>query len=253
MASERLQKILSNAGIASRRVAEQMILDGRVAVNGQVQRELGSRADIESDEIVVDGVPVRRDRYRYFMVNKPRGVLTAARDDRGRKTVVDLLPPGGPHLHPVGRLDLESEGLVLLTNDGGLTDLLTHPRNEVEKEYLVELDYALADKDLERLVRGIDSEGERLKASAARRTLPPITPAPESPGTWLTITLKEGRKREIRRMMAALGRRVITLRRVRTASLSLGALEPGDARPLDDAEVVSLYQAAGATAPGKPR
>jgi 23S rRNA pseudouridine2605 synthase len=253
MASERLQKILSNAGVASRRVAEQMILDGRVAVNGQVQRELGSRADIESDEIVVDGVPVRRDRYRYYMVNKPRGVLTAARDDRGRKTVVELLPAGEPHLHPVGRLDLESEGLVVLTNDGALTDLLTHPRNQVEKEYLVELNYALADKDLERLVRGIDSEGERLKAAAAHRTLPPITPAPEAPGAWLTITLKQGRKREIRRMMAALGRRVITLRRIRTASLNLGGLEPGHARPLEDAEVLGLYQAAGATAPNQPR
>jgi 23S rRNA pseudouridine2605 synthase len=249
MASERLQKILSNAGVASRRVAEQMILEGRVVVNGQVQKELGSRADPDSDAIVVDGVPVHRDRFRYVLLNKPRGVITTAHDDRGRRTVIDLIPPGGPKLHPVGRLDLESEGLVLLTNDGTLTDLLTHPRNEIEKEYLVEIDQPLGNRDLERLVRGLESEGERLKASSARRTLPPADRSAESATTWISITLKQGRKREIRRLMSALERRVLTLRRVRTASLHLGDLPMGQTRSLKDPEVLALYRAAKGTPP----
>jgi 23S rRNA pseudouridine2605 synthase len=241
MASERLQKILSNAGVASRRVAEQMILAGRVTVNGTPWTELGSKADPEIDQIAVDGVPVHRGRYRYFALNKPRGVLTASRDARGRKTVIDLLPPGEPHLHPVGRLDLDSEGLVLLTNDGALTDLLTHPRNQVEKEYLVQLDRPLGDRELARLVRGLESDGERLKASSARRAILPGKAGAATDEAWITIVLKQGRKREIRRMVAALGRTVLVLRRVRIGTLHLGALSPGETRPLQDAEVLALY------------
>ena len=129
MPVERLQKILSNAGVASRRSAEAMIVAGRVAVNGKTVDTLGARADPDRDEITLDGTPVLRERYRYVALNKPAGVLSTTRDDRGRPTVVSLVEAPGATLHPVGRLDLESEGLILLTNDGTLTELLTHPRH----------------------------------------------------------------------------------------------------------------------------
>ena len=133
MSTERLQKILSNAGIASRRDAEKMIVGNRVAVNGKIQNILGARANPVDDLITVDNIPISFQKYRYVALNKPPGVLTSARDDRGRKTVLDLLGKNDITMHPVGRLDLESEGLILLTNDGQLTNLLTHPKHRVEK------------------------------------------------------------------------------------------------------------------------
>ncbi len=245
MPAERLQKILSNAGVASRRVAEELILAGRVAVNGAVQDTLGARADPETDEITVDGVPVLKTRYRYFALHKPAGFVTTARDDQGRETVLDLIPIGDIQLHPVGRLDLDSEGLVIITNDGHLTDLLTHPRYEVEKEYLVGLDSVLSKRDLERLVRGIEEGGDRLRAVAARPAMPPATmPGEEGPaaGAWLLLTLREGKNREIRRMMTALGRRVHHLRRIRVGPLHLGTLGSGAFRELTPEEVDALYR-----------
>ncbi len=257
MAVERLQKILSNAGIASRRVAEEMILNGRVTVNGEVQKTLGARADLEVDEVMVDGVPVVTGRYRYFLLNKPPLFITTAHDEQGRETVMDLVPIGDVLLHPVGRLDRETEGLLLLTNDGHLTGLLTHPRYEVEKEYLVGLDGPISQHDLQRLVRGIESEGDRLRATAARITLPP--PGTDTEGlplaaSWLLVTLREGKNREIRRMMEALGRKVLLLKRMRLGPLHLGALGSGAFRELTEEEVAALYAAgkdaeAHATAP----
>ena len=271
MAVERLQKILSNAGVASRRVAEELILAGRVAVNDEVRQTLGARADLETDVVTVDGVPVVRGQFRYFVLNKPRGFIATAADERGRDTVLDLVPIGDVQLHTVGRLDRESEGLLIVTNDGRLTALLTHPRNEVEKEYLVGIDAPISKRDLQRLVRGIESDGERLRADSAMPALaPPLTPGdeePEAPG-WVVITLHEGRNREIRRMMGALGREVIVLRRTRVGPLTLGNLGPGAFRELDDEEVRRLYATAkqaeslaeardatpaGATPPATPR
>ncbi len=243
MAVERLQKILSNAGVASRRSAEAMIAAGRVAVNGEVRSAPGSRADPERDEITLDGEPVRRDRYRYVALHKPAGTLSTARDDRGRPTVLDLVPAEGPALHPVGRLDQASEGLILLTNDGALTDLLTHPRHEVRKEYLVAIDQPLGKRGRERLTRGVRHEGERLKADAVRAASPGGPDAPADP-RWLLIALHGGRKREIRRMLAVVGRRVTALRRVRIGPLALGGLAAGESRELAPAEVDALYAAA---------
>lgn len=269
VAVERLQKILSNAGIASRRVAEEMILAGRVSVNGVQIETLGARADPEIDEVMVDGVPVLKGRYRYFALHKPAGFVTTARDDLGRETVLDLVPIGEIQLHPVGRLDLESEGLVILTSDGHLTDLLTHPRYEVEKEYLVGLDAMPAKRDMERLVRGIEDSGERLRAVSAQEAAAPPKPMdveidfddveddeeddeqvtivesrPE-PNAWLILTLKEGKNREIRRMMAAIGRDVLALRRIRIGPLLLGTLSSGAFREISPEEVDALYAAAG--------
>lgn len=247
MTIERLQKILSNAGVASRRVAEEMILAGRVAVNGEVQHTLGARADLDTDEITVDGVPVVKEAYRYFLLNKPAGFITTAHDEMDRETVLDLVPIGDIQLHPVGRLDRESEGLLILTNDGHLTDLLTHPKYEVEKEYLAGLDSMPSQRDLERLVRGVESEGERLRAAAVRPAVAP-TPVPGEEGQgaafWLVITLKEGRNREIRRMIEALGRQVLLLRRIRLGPLLLGDVGSGAFRELTPEEVDQLYSAA---------
>lgn len=247
MAVERLQKILSNAGVASRRVAEEAILAGRVAVNGEVQRTPGARADVETDEVTLDGVPVVRTRYRYFALNKPRGFVTTASDEHGRETVLDLVPIGDIQLHPVGRLDLESEGLLILTNDGHLTGLLTHPRHEVEKEYLVGIDAPLGPKDVERLVRGVEFEGERLHAASVARALAPVPgpgeEPPEAPA-WCLVVLKQGKKREIRRMMEAVGRQVLTLKRIRIGPLHLGRLGSGAFRELTGDEVSALYAAA---------
>jgi 23S rRNA pseudouridine2605 synthase len=249
VAEERLQKILSNAGVASRRVAEEMILAGRVAVNGETVRTLGARANPESDEVTVDGVPVHKGRYRYFALNKPVGFVTTARDDQGRETVLDLVPIAGVQLHPVGRLDVDSEGLVILTTDGNLTDLLTHPRYEVEKEYLVGLDAMPPKRDLERLVRGVEEGGERMSAASVHPASPPKDAAEAGANAWLLIALKEGKNREIRRMMAALGRNVIALRRVRVGPLALGMLGSGSFRELTEEEVDRLYTASGGKAP----
>lgn len=250
MTEERLQKIISNAGVASRRVAEEMILAGRVAVNGEVQDTLGARADPATDEITVDGVPVVKGHYRYFALHKPAGFVTTARDEDGRDTVLDLVPIAGLALHPVGRLDMDSEGLVILTNDGHLTDLLTHPRYQVEKEYLVGLDSMPAKRDLERLVRGIDDAGDRLRAASVNPAAPPLGAEETGTNAWLVVALREGKNREIRRMMAALGRQVTVLRRIRVGQLMLGTLGSGAFRELTEAEVDALYVTAGGKRPG---
>ncbi len=255
MAVERLQKILSNAGIASRRVAEEMLLAGRVAVNGVVVNELGARADPDVDEVLVDGVPVLKGRYRYFLLNKPAGFVTTARDELERETVLDLVPIGDIQLHPVGRLDIDSEGLLILTNDGHLTALLTHPKFEVEKEYLVGVDRRLAEKDLQRLVRGIEVDGEKLRATSARHAAaPPPEPGdePSSVPAWLLLTLKQGRNREIRRLVEALGAKVISLKRIRVAGLRLGTMGSGAFRELSEEEVDGLYAAANQVRPPSP-
>ena len=247
MAVERLQKILSNAGVTSRRHAEAMILDGRVAVNGVVADTLGARADPDRDEVTVDGVPVLKGRYRYFALNKPQGFITTVSDEQDRETVLDLVPIGDIQLHPVGRLDRDSEGLLILTNDGHLTDLLTHPRYEVEKEYLVALDGMPSKRDMERLVRGIESDGDRLSAMSVQAAQAPEVKVGEDPvpaNAWLLLTLREGKNREIRRMMTALGRKVLHLRRIRIGPLHLGTLGTGSFREITPDEIEALYQAA---------
>jgi len=251
VAVERLQKILSNAGVASRRSAEAMIVAGRVAVNGKTLDTLGARADPDKDEVTLDGTPVLRERYRYVALNKPTGVLSTTRDDRGRPTVVSLVDAPEATLHPVGRLDLESEGLILLTNDGTLTELLTHPRHEVRKEYLVAIDQPLGRRGRDRLVRGVQHEGERLKADAVQVVSPSGSGDRPDP-RWLLVALHGGRKREIRRMLSVVGRRVVTLRRVRIGPLTLGALAPGESRDLAPDEVEALYEA-GKRAATQPR
>jgi len=240
MSTERLQKILSNAGIASRRDAEKMIVNSRVTVNGKIENILGSRADPVLDLITVDNVPISFQKYQYIALNKPPGVLTSARDDRGRKTVLDLLGKTDIKMHPVGRLDLESEGLILITNDGQLTNLLTHPKNKVEKEYLIEIDRPLGKVHRLRLLRGIYEKGELLKASAVERARE-LNASDSEEDRWLLITLQEGKKREIRRMLGVMQRKILTLRRVRIGFLNLGTLRLGKFRDLSSDEITALY------------
>jgi 23S rRNA pseudouridine2605 synthase len=231
---ERLQKVLATAGYGSRRVCEELIADGRVTVNGDVAI-LGRRVDAAADRIEVDGRPApTRPGLVHYLLNKPRGVVTTAKDTHGRPTVVELVP-AEPRVFPVGRLDADTEGLLVLTNDGDLAQLLTHPSHGVEKEYLAHVaDGPLSAGDLRRLRDGVEL-GDGV-------TAPAQVSQPE-PGV-LRITIHEGRNRQVRRMCEAVGHPVQRLVRLRVGALSDRRLKPGAWRPLTSAEVRSLYESA---------
>jgi 23S rRNA pseudouridine2605 synthase len=248
----RLQKLLADAGLASRRGAEALIRAGRVRVNGRTAA-LGESADPERDAIAVDGRPLRLEPKGYWLLHKPRGVVTTRSDPGGRPTVVDLLPPPARRLrlYPVGRLDLDSEGLVLLTNDGALAQRLLHPSFESEKEYVVDVRGVPSDEALRRLAEGFPlGAGER-----------PTAPAGVARGrrgargarTRLHVVLREGRKRQLRRALAALGHPVERLVRVRIGPLRLRGLAPGEARALTRGERSALERHAGTLEPAGPR
>ncbi|MCR4406893.1 MAG: rRNA pseudouridine synthase [Anaerolineae bacterium] len=241
---ERLQKVLAHAGIASRRACEEMIRQGRVQVNGQVVTEMGTRVDPTKDEIRVDGRLLDfPESHMYIMLNKPPGYLSTTSDPYGRPTVLDLLPLEA-RVYPVGRLDVDSEGLLLLTSDGTLAHRLTHPRYAHEKEYWVLVDGHPNERALRRLRRGVESEGETLQADEIRvLDKPHKRREPAVDGTWLKIVLHQGSKRQIRRMCAAVGHPVRRLIRVRFGPLHLGRLEPGQWRHLSQSEVMALRKA----------
>lgn len=231
---ERLQKILSAHGICSRRGAEALLAAGRITVNGR-PAAVGDKADPERDDIRVDGKPLRSPQRRtYLLLNKPRGYVTTLSDEKGRKTVADLVKDCGARVWPVGRLDLDSEGLLVLTDDGALTQRLLHPSHEVEKEYLVWVrgDIAAALP----VLRG-PMELDGVPLSPAR-----VEPAGEGK---LSVTIHEGRNRQVRRMCAQAGLQVTRLRRVREGALTLGGLKPGRWRPLTMEELALLEQAPG--------
>jgi 23S rRNA pseudouridine2605 synthase len=231
---ERLQKVLAAAGYGSRRVCEELIADGRVTVNGDVA-VLGRRVDPAADRIEVDGHPApTRPGLVHYLLNKPRGVVSTAKDTHGRPTVIDLVPPE-PRVFPVGRLDADTEGLLVLTNDGDLAQLLTHPSHGVEKEYLVHVAAGpLSAGELRRLRDGVELDDGF--------TAPAQVSQPE-PGV-LRITIHEGRNRQVRRMCDAVGHPVQRLVRVRVGSLVDRRLKPGAWRPLTTEEVRTLYESA---------
>lgn len=235
---ERLQKVLAHAGVASRRASEVLIEQGRVTVNSQTVTVLGYKVDPQRDVIAVDGqrLPKPTEKPVYLILNKPRDVLTTASDDRGRRTVVDLVDVP-ERVYPVGRLDLKSEGLVLLTNDGELAEKLTHPRSHVEKEYLVLVSGKPSTPTLIQWRHGkIEIEGQPTgRAEVERLKL-------EGDNTWLKIILTEGRKRQIREVAKALGHPVLRLERVRIGPIKLGHLKPGKWRHLNPAEVQRLKE-----------
>lgn len=239
---ERLQKVLAQRGVGSRRACEELIAAGRVSVNGE-PAELGRRVDVDVDVVAVDGAPVGiRPDLVHYALNKPAGVVSTASDPQGRPVVTDLVP-AEPRVHPVGRLDADSEGLLLLTNDGELTFHLTHPRFGVEKEYLVQVEGTPKPGALRRLREGVELEDGRTapaKVAAA---------GPEA----LRMTIHEGRNRQVRRMGAAVGHPVVRLVRTRIGPVRLEGLQPGEWRPLTAEEVLSLSRAAAAEPPRRRR
>ncbi len=230
---ERLQKILSAAGVCSRRAAEGYIKAGRVSVNGETAG-LGGKADPDRDEIRLDGALLcRRKEPVYILLNKPRGYVTTLSDEKGRKTVAELVAGCGVRVYPVGRLDLDSEGLLLLTNDGALAQRLTHPGHEVEKTYHVWV-RGPVEGAAERLSRLTDLEGEPIRPARAE------TLRQGDGRAKLAVTIHQGKNRQVRRMCAACGLEVVRLRRVREHTLGLGSLPPGKWRYLTAEELAAL-------------
>ena len=232
----RLQKFLADAGVASRREGERLIQSGRVEVNGQVVTELGVRVEPDRDQVRVDGRRVRAAGKRaYYLLNKPKGIITSASDPEGRPTVVELLQGVRERVFPVGRLDWSSEGLLILTNDGDLAYRLTHPANHVPKVYRVKVRGSVGDEELRAVRRGLLLDG--------RRTLPArVERISSQANSWLEVTLYEGRKNQIRRMFDRLGHRVQKLKRIAIGPIRDRALKPGEWRRLTPAEIRQLLE-----------
>ena len=231
--SERLQKRIAAAGLMSRRAAEDCIAAGRVTVNGRVAC-LGEQVEA-ADEIRVDGRPLPQETDKvYIMLNKPRGYVTTLHDEKGRRNVTELLDGLGTRVYPVGRLDMDSEGLLLLTNDGDFANALMHPSREVDKRYELRVRGDVTDETLEALRAPMELDGRRLSPARVERleTLPD--------GARLAVTIHEGRNRQVRRMCERVGLAVLRLRRVSEGSLRLGGLKPGCWRPLTERELTAL-------------
>jgi 23S rRNA pseudouridine2605 synthase len=234
MAEDRIQKILAHAGYGSRRACEKFISAGRVTVNGQ-RVELGAKADPDVDKILLDGRPINTPKgHTYLAVYKPRGILSSTQAEHDRRSVIDLVD-AKQRLYPVGRLDIDSEGLMLLTDDGDLTNFLTHPRYGHEKEYRVLVSRHPDHDQLETWGRGVVLEdGYRTKPVKIR------IERLQGKGAWLRVIMTEGRKRQIRQSASMVGLNVVKLIRVRIGSINLGGLKPGQYRPLKDQEVSKL-------------
>ncbi|MCC6876061.1 MAG: rRNA pseudouridine synthase [Sandaracinaceae bacterium] len=238
MASERLQKILARAGVASRRAAEELITSGHVRVNGRVVTELGARADAGADKIEVDGKRIVRERPVYFLVHKPRGMVTTLNDPQGRPHLGELLRGLGERVYPVGRLDFHTSGALLVTNDGELAEALMHPRRKVPKVYVAKLRGLLELSELERLRNGVELDDGYVTQPAEAVVL-----REEGGHTWVRVTLHEGKNRQIHRMADALGHPCLRLARLSFAGLDTEGLKPGQLRPLIPKEVERLRKA----------
>lgn len=237
---ERLQKIIAQAGIASRRHAEQLIQEGRVKVNGKTVTELGVKADVAKDRITVDGKLLKHEPKKYYIIlHKPRGYVTTMADPQGRKTVSDLVKDIPVRLHPIGRLDYDTEGLLLMTNDGDLTFALTHPKHEIKKTYAARVDGVPKAADLELLARGVELE-DGLTAPAEIALVDII----DGNGV-LEITIHEGRNRQVRRMCEKIGYPVIRLKRKQLAFLTLDKVARGRYRHLTVKEIEGLKKLTG--------
>ena len=228
---------MSTAGTASRRAAEELIVLGRVRVNGKVVTELGTKADPNKDHIKVDGKLINpKQPQTYIMLNKPAGYVTTMSDPEGRPTVQDLLKGIKVRVYPVGRLDYNTEGMLLMTNDGDFAHLIAHPSHELPKTYLAKIKGVLDDKAVHELEKGVfldDGKTAPAKVKKVRK---------EETNSWVEITIREGRKRQVRRMFDRVGRSVIRLKRIRTGNLSLGDLPEGQYRHLTPAEVRALKE-----------
>lgn len=239
----RLQKILSHAGVSSRRVAEELIRQGRVVVNGHVADELGTRADPDKDDIRVDGRRLKlKGERRYYLMYKPRGVVCTRSDPQNRLTIIEVLSKAGirGYYYPVGRLDYDSEGLIILTNDGSFAEKVTHPRHELERAYEVLVTGLPDERDLERLSRGIVIDGRRTLPAKVRviRTYPDK----KEPQSLVEVIIREGRNRQVRKMCEQTGHHVMTLRRTRIGAITDRKIRPGQVRELSPDEVKGLVK-----------
>ena len=231
----RLQKFLASCGVASRRNAEKIILDGRVSVNGQIVNELGTQVDELNDVVQVDGVTVHTEPEKHYLAyNKPVGEVTTASDPEGRATVMDRFRDYPVRLFPVGRLDYDSEGLLLLTNDGELMNQLLHPSFEIPKSYLTKVSNSVSDEEIRLLRKGVIIDGKMTSPAAVRLI------RHDTFSTDLLITIHEGRNRQVRKMIDAIGHQVVRLKRVRFGPVQLGDLPSGMWRKLTDEEIQKL-------------
>lgn len=228
----RINKYLALCGVASRRKVEDFIVNGQVKVNNKLITNLATDIDIKNDIVTVSGERVKlTEEYVYYMLNKPKGYVCSAEDNRGRKTVLDIVKDPNHRIFPVGRLDYDSEGMLILTNDGDLTQRLTHPSNEVEKKYIVKIEGNMVESELAVLRAGVVVDGERFGKCGV------VLTNTDGKISRLEVTLKEGKNREIRRMFEAIGKNVIFLKRVSIGMLKLGGLSRGEYRALKPYEI----------------
>ncbi|WP_066294109.1 23S rRNA pseudouridine(2605) synthase RluB [Bacillus sp. FJAT-29937] len=232
---ERLQKVIAHAGFASRRKAEQLIVEGHVKVNGKIVKELGVKVT-SSDRVEVNGIPIEREEPVYFLLYKPRGVISSVQDDKGRKVVTDYLANIEQRIYPVGRLDFDTSGLLLLTNDGEFANLLMHPKSEVEKVYIAKVKGIPSREKTRSLEKGIKLE-DGMTAPARVKM---ISMDKKKQTAIIELTIHEGRNRQVRRMLEAIGHPVMKLKRERYGSLTLQGLKAGEARELTAHEVKQL-------------
>ncbi len=250
----RLNKLLSQAGVASRRLADQLIAQGRVEVNGHVVSELGAKADPSRDHIKVDGRRLKfSDDRKYFLLYKPTGVVSTRSDPQQRETVIDVLQRLGirGYFYPVGRLDYDSEGLLLLTNDGEFAEVVTHPRHQLERAYEVRVLGVPDAHEIDRLRKGVVIDGRRTLPAGV--TLKRVEKGPRGPEGIVEVVITEGRNRQVRHMCDSIGHPVVTLKRTRIGSLTIGTLRPGEAREVSLEEVSALAKrSAGRPKTGSP-
>ena len=232
---ERLQKVIANAGVCSRRKAEELILQGKVSVNGDIVRTLGTKVS-SSDEVLVNGKAINIEKKEYYLLNKPRGVISSAADDKKRKTVVDLIDTD-KRIYPIGRLDYDTTGALILTNDGNLANLLMRPDSQVDKTYIVKVKGIVQIPDIQKLRNGIIIDGVKTKKASVR--LKSVDKKKET--STVVLTIHEGKNHQIKKMFESLGYKVIKLRREKIAFLDLKGLMPGEYRNLSIKEVKVLY------------
>lgn len=234
---ERLQKVIAQAGVASRRKAEGLIAEGRVKVNGQTVREQGIKVSA-NDTVEVDGVPLDKEQPAYYLFYKPTGVISSVKDEKGRNVVTDFFPEVEARVFPVGRLDYDTSGALIMTNDGELANQLMHPRYEIDKQYVAKVKGLLTKEDLKKLARGVQLEDGKTAPAQVK-----LESVDRKKGTSVvTLIIHEGRNRQVRRMFEALGHEVQKLKRERYGFLDLHAMNPGDFRELKPHEVKQLKQ-----------
>lgn len=232
---ERLQKIIALSGYASRRKAEDLIKAGKVMVNGKVVRELGTKANF-SDDILIDGKKIEREEKEYYIFNKPKGVITSTSDDKGRKVVTDYFETN-KRLYPVGRLDYDTTGLLILTNDGELANLIMHPRNEIEKQYIAKLEGIIKGEEINKLKNGIVLDGTKCIPKRVK-----LREFDKKTNTSIVeIVICEGKNHEVKRLFESVSFNVLKLKRERIGFLTLGKLKSGEYRKLNPKEVKQLY------------